>query len=155
MLVKGFLTCQFSTSATYNKTTLAATCVQHAMRWASTTLSSYSLLEVSLTYLFLHVSLMLWSQQLDLYSAFLQHSLLSCYYLALDYCCTVFRLWLWQIRNLTQWRRNKINIAGASRGPKGRNSKAKGLSQGRQVFGEGAYRPSPQLRNLWERWELP
>jgi len=35
-----------------------------------------------------------------------------------------------------------------------RSSKAEGLNKGGQVLGDGAYRPSTQLRDLWERWEL-
>ena len=55
-----------------------------------------------------------------------------------------------------QWRRNEINIAGARRDPKGRNSKSKGMSQGPRVLGEGLTTAPPhQLGGLWESCELP
>jgi len=52
-------------------------------------------------------------------------------------------------------RRNEINIAGARRGTKGRNSKPEWLSQGPTVLGEGAYHPSHQLGGLRECCDLP
>ena len=50
--------------------------------------------------------------------------------------------------SLKQWRRNKINIVGARRGPKRRNSKAKGLSQGCQVFWRGGLPPLPTTKRF-------
>ena len=49
---------------------------------------------------------------------------------------------------ILQWRQNEINIVGARRGPKDRNLKPKGLSQGHGFLERGLTVPSPTIKGF-------